>query len=102
MQIFREVSDRRADLGVNRMRFAIRRVPQREERQIESARFEGMDLLCDEGLGQARIALEDHRDNAGRTRTIHPVSVSPVLGGGARPSHPAHAPRESHAGSIRC
>ena len=76
MQVLGQVEDRRAYRRVDRMGLPVRGVAQREQRQGDPARLEGVQFLRNEGFRQARITLEDHCDDAGRERTIHPVSVA--------------------------
>ena len=72
VQVFRKVDDRRADLVVNPVGFAISRMPQRVEQERQAALLERMKLLRDEGLRQARIPLqhEDYR------RWSHPAGAA--------------------------
>ena len=58
------------------MGLAVGRVAERIQGERQAALFQGVKLLRDEGFRQPRITLEDHCDDAGRERTIHPVLVS--------------------------
>ncbi len=76
VEVLGQVGDGRTDFGVDRVRLAVGRMAQRKEREADAALLERVQLLRDEGLRQARIPLEDHADDAGRARTIHPGTVS--------------------------
>src|SRR5262249_54546786 len=71
VEILRQVVDRSADFPVHGMPPAIRRAAQRDDEDVEAAALERGDLLRDERLGEARIALKYERGAQGaqpRTR----------------------------------
>ena len=65
VEVFRQVQKLGPNLAVYRMRGLVGRMAQRNDQDVEPALFEREDLLCDEGLGQARVALQDKGDATG-------------------------------------
>jgi hypothetical protein len=62
IEVFRQIEDRGPDPLMDRVPFAVRRVAQGNDQDIQAALFEGEDFLCNEGFRKARIALEDKSD----------------------------------------
>ncbi len=75
MQVLGQIGDRRADLRVHGVRFPVGGSPQREQREGQPAPLQREQFLRDESFRQARIALEDHGDDAAGARCLHPVSL---------------------------
>ena len=94
VEILRQVVHGRADLGVDRMGEPVRRAPQRHDHELDPAAFQGDDLLRDERLREARIALHDHRD-----RAAHGEGSARDAAGGARGR--ANACRANRASARR-
>ena len=59
VEIFRQVSDRRADAIVHGVRIGVSRVAQRDQMLLYPARFQTRELLGDECLREAWVTLED-------------------------------------------
>ena len=68
MQVFGEIEDRRLDLAMDGVGGFVRRVAERYEKETQSEALEATQLLSDEGLGQARITLQDNGNRVARTR----------------------------------
>ena len=64
VQIFREIVNRRLDLVVHRMALGVGRPSQRHDDEFEPGLLQAEQFLRDEGLRQARIALQDDDDLA--------------------------------------
>jgi hypothetical protein len=62
LEVFRQIDDAALHAVVHRMAMLVGRPAQRPDFQGNAARLEAGDLLGDEGLGQARPALEHDRD----------------------------------------
>src|SRR5262249_32725106 len=67
-EIFRQVEHGGAGLAMNRVDRAVGRTAKRDDAEVEAALLESADLLGNEGLGEARIALEDDGDRRAVTR----------------------------------
>ena len=78
IQILRQIEHGRRDLAMQRVHGGIGRVAQRHDQQRQAAALERQQLLRDEGLGQARPAL-DHDGDALRAH-------APSCGSSATPS----------------
>ena len=70
VQVLGQIGDGGLDLRVNRMDRRVGRAAQREQREPHAAPLERAQLLRDERLGQARIALEHDADAARAARSL--------------------------------
>ena len=75
VQIFGEIQDRRPDLVMDRMPLLVGRPSQRHERELEPGLLQPEQFLRDEGLRQARIALEDDDDLAPHVFALRPLTI---------------------------
>ncbi len=87
VEILRQIGNGRGYFAMHRVHLAVGRVAHREQMQFEARPLEAQKLLGDEGLRQARIALEDDRNALDQLRT--PISVA----GAASTRLPAHQVR---------
>ena len=65
MQIFRQVEDLCLDLAMDRVEVLVRGMAQRDDFELEAVTLQFAQFLRDEGLRQARIALENDADAFG-------------------------------------
>ncbi len=81
LQIFRQIAHRRPDRAVQPMHLMVGRLPQRHDLERQPMPLQAEDLLGDEGLGQARIALDQDGDARARR---HAAGVVRRCAGGRR------------------
>ena len=88
VQIFGQVDDRRADLGMDRDGLRRRSDGAAKTARARRPRCSSARSSCAMKVSDSRgIALEDHRDDAGRERTIHPIPVPDWRGAPDAVSH---------------
>ena len=93
MQVLRKVRHRRPDPRVDRVHARLRRMAERDDGEPQPPFLEGHDLLGDEGLREARIALENEHDGRRRCSSPH-RSPTFVARASRRRGGGPHGPKE--------